>query len=264
MIDGLQVKIASYNVLAHAYVRRKYFPLFDERGLGARARYPRVVERVAGLDADVVCLQEVDHAMFRRLTLRLMPLGYRGRWAQKDGMKPDGVATFVRLPWQSHDASIVSLCDLAAPDASGHVALVQRIRCGAHELTIANVHFKWDEPERKGAQHAGYTQALALLAALEQHPQAVTVVCGDFNASPESGLMQAFRDRGFADAHSPAAATYVSAKGGAVKIDYVLHRSGAEALKATAHPVPPLAAGMLLPSESEPSDHVPIVTSFDW
>ncbi|MGA9828697.1 MAG: hypothetical protein WBQ57_10260, partial [Rhodanobacteraceae bacterium] len=52
--------IASYNVLADAYVRPDWFPRTSPALLEPGARTAAIAERVAGLGVDIVCLQEVE------------------------------------------------------------------------------------------------------------------------------------------------------------------------------------------------------------
>jgi len=117
-----QIVIATYNILADAYIKPEYYPHCDPKDFQAEHRHPRLIERVAGLGADVICLQEVEYALFVRLEARLRGLGYQGRWAHKGGGKPDGCATFVRGPRQCLGTHIIVFDDGHLPKGpSGHI-----------------------------------------------------------------------------------------------------------------------------------------------
>jgi endonuclease/exonuclease/phosphatase family metal-dependent hydrolase len=257
-----QIVIATYNVLADAYVKPEYFRHIDPSALKASVRYPRIVERVLGLGADIICLQEVEHELFRSLTSQLRRSGYLGRWAHKDGSKPDGVATFVKLPYRNLGARIVSLSDQSAADASGHVALITRVACGDARITVANVHLKWDQPNLTGDNHAGYAQARVLLDDLA-HERPV-IVCGDLNATSRSAILEDFRSAGFTDTHSDENPT-CSHDGCVSKIDYILLRGGLHGeIGYRAKDAQIISVDAPVPSLDEPSDHIPVITTIEF
>src|SRR5690349_18495440 len=88
--------VASYNVLADAYVHADRYPGVPPPLLPMGHRKPLLRARVAGLAADVICLQEVEGDLFRDLEEHLGPLGYEGRYARKGRGLADGCAAFVR------------------------------------------------------------------------------------------------------------------------------------------------------------------------
>src|SRR6476646_2981540 len=87
--------VATYNVLATAYLGRGDYSAVPPALLDPRWRVPALVRHVAGLNADVVCLQEVESPAFASLQEGLSALGYDGVHERKAG-KPDGCATFSR------------------------------------------------------------------------------------------------------------------------------------------------------------------------
>ncbi len=258
MDSSSEIVIATYNVLADAYVRPEFFPRCDPAHLAAAARYPRLVERAVALDADVVCLQEVDARLHAMLDARLSPLGYRGEYAQKGEGKPDGCSTFVRCPWTVAGTHVLAYADGGGKNGrSGHVALIQGLACGKRRLTVTNTHIKWDAPEAPERKRVGYAQAREL-AALLAWSSAPRIVCGDFNAELGGPILNEFTAVGFADAHRPFARTN-NAGDVARKIDFILHAGG---LKARPRPTTSVEDRTALPNDVEPSDHVPLVTGF--
>ena len=51
----------SYNVLAHGFDKHSKFPYASEDHLNFWYRAPRIVHEIDNSDADVVCLQEINH-----------------------------------------------------------------------------------------------------------------------------------------------------------------------------------------------------------
>lgn len=245
--------VATYNVLADAYVRPERYPRCDPQDFLPANRHPRLTAYAAALDADVLLCQEVDYATFERLSGRLRNAGYVGRWAQKWSAKPDGCATFVRAPLKVATWMILDLHDEAS---SGHVALAAVIKAGHEAVTVVNAHLKWDAPDAAPDKRHGLAQANHLLQVLENQPHAI--VGGDFNAEPDGEIMTLFRGAGFIDPHPSTAATFI-ADGRPRKIDYLLHTSD---LSARPHPTKVLTPATALPSASEPSDHLPLAAAF--
>ena len=106
----LPLAVASYNVLADAYVRPERYAGVPLVALDFMSREPLLLRRVAGLGADVVCLQEVEHALYPTLEDYLRPQGYVGHYARKGNNKPDGCATFVRGAVQDRSHANPQLC----------------------------------------------------------------------------------------------------------------------------------------------------------
>ena len=88
--------IASYNVLADSYVKPQWYPNVDPEVLRWDRRKIALAERVARLDVDIVCLQEVEADAYSLLESSLGAKGYNGVYAKKGGDKPDGCAIFFR------------------------------------------------------------------------------------------------------------------------------------------------------------------------
>lgn len=249
------IVVATYNILADAYIRPEYYPNCDAIDFVGATRHPRIEARVTALDADILLLQEVEHAMFVRLERRLRQDGYVGRWAHKWAGKPDGCATFVRAPLRVASWLTIDLDEGGAKPA-GHVALASPIVIDGRTWTFVSTHLKWHKPDAPPEERAGLVQARHLLAALAKPPR--TIIGGDFNAEPDSDVLDAFRGPGFADAHPASASTFVT-EGRPRKIDYLLHSRD---LLAVSRPVAALTPASALPSKTEPSDHLPLVAAF--
>ncbi len=238
--------IVSWNILADAYVRRSYYPKSPDAALDPATRRALVVQRVASLRGDVLCLQEVERSAFDDIE-RALARSFVGHWAQKAGGKPDGCATFVARDEAVEDVRVVRYSD-----GSDHVALVVRLR----GLTIANTHLKWDPPATPAPARHGLRQAGELLAAARERPGGSgAVICGDLNVTADDEVIARFAAAGFRDPHAASDAPTCVTNGRARRIDFVLTSSELETQA--------LAGGRLtddtiLPDRTEPSDHVPV------
>jgi len=192
--------IASYNILAEAYIRRASFPHTAEAILDPSSRLPAVVEAVAALGADAVCLQEVEPQALEALRARLEPAGYAAHYAPKAGGKPDGCATLVRRAvlrpvgmtrLHFHD-------EKGGDQQSGHVALILTLEHAGGRLAVVNTHLKWDLPERRGEAHVGYQQMAELLRLRAEFAPGVRawILCGDLNVEPDSEVIDLCHQQG--------------------------------------------------------------------
>src|SRR5262249_23606550 len=137
----------------------------------------------------------------------------------------------------------------------------------AHEgrpFGVVNTHLKWAPPDAVAEQQHGARQARQLVAELaEIGPRCPAwVVCGGLNADAESPVLRVFFDAGLRDAFAALpASSPCAATGRAGRTASLLH---GPALTAEPLPSPEIDDATALPSESEPSDHVPIVARFAW
>jgi mRNA deadenylase 3'-5' endonuclease subunit Ccr4 len=255
------VLVATYNVLADAYIVPGRSPHSPRSALDPRLRMPALTRRVADLGADIVCLQEVEAGPFSVLQASLGSLGYVGYYSQKGEGKPDGCATFFRT-----DAfELLSVRTLLYADGrgregeTGHIALVAALNHAAGPLAVANTHLKWDPPgTRRDAQY-GYREIRQLLA--ERGALAPGsrhwIVCGDFNRTPEGEVVTAMERAGFSYAHRGMKNAFTCNSSNQAKmVDYVFNTRG---LKSEPLPLPPIGDTTPLPSDDEPSDHLPVV-----
>jgi mRNA deadenylase 3'-5' endonuclease subunit Ccr4 len=56
----MRMKVATYNVLATAYIEPTRYPLTPPEWLDATTRLPALTAHLIRLDADILCLQEVE------------------------------------------------------------------------------------------------------------------------------------------------------------------------------------------------------------
>jgi mRNA deadenylase 3'-5' endonuclease subunit Ccr4 len=238
------MRVVSYNLLADSYIKPSYYPRVDPRHLDPTWRRPAILDRIASFDADVICLQEVEAPVFAALQDRLNR--FAGHYAPKDQGKPDGCATFARVPVRNPGRLVYA-------DGSGHIALMVEVELDGRTLGIANTHFRWGPP----GTTIGLEQARELLDAIGT---GLWVVCGDFNADPMSALVAEFGRRSFSDAYAELDCPTCNANGVAKRIDFIMYRG----LACQPDPIPPIAETTPLPSAEQPSDHLPISARFTW
>ena len=243
------LRVVSWNVLADAYVRHEYYPRTPPALLDPVTRGQAVRRRLAALDgADVICLQEMDRTLFAlavealpACTARLLTRRARG----------EGCALFIRrslVPQPEFE-------EMVFRDDSGHVALAAR---GA-DVTVVCTHLKWEPDGTPEAAHRGRAQLAEILDRWASGPR---VVCGDFNAGPESVVLALARDRGLSDAYASLPEAFTcNANSERKRIDFIL--CSAEFIATPSPLAVTVTNDTALPGGDEPSDHVAIEARLD-
>ncbi len=258
------ISVASYNVLAEAYAEPARYPHVPGDLLRASQRMPRVVDRIGALGSDVVCLQEVEPALFQAMTGALGD-GWRGEFVRKGSGRPDGCATFARAERVAFCRSQRLEYDDGAPghEPSGHVALLVGLEHEGRAFAVANTHLRWDPPRTAPEARQALRQVRALLAARATwgvDPEA-WIVCGDMNVSADDDAMLLMFAAGLRDAHVGSSGATAVANHRARRIDFVLHGT---AFEVDAIDLPTLDPKVPLPNATEPSDHVPVSVRVRW
>src|SRR5262249_26840261 len=123
---ALSISIASYNILADSYVNPRWYLNVDPEVLRWERRKFALADRIARLDADILCLQEVEADAYALLERSLAAKGYNGGYAKKGAGKPDGCAIFFKQAgprFAGADTLYYRDGRLDVPD-SGHLALI--------------------------------------------------------------------------------------------------------------------------------------------
>ncbi len=258
--------VASYNVLAPAYLKPEWYPFTKAELLDPERRLPALAEKLVELSADILCLQEVEEAAFAVCERRLSPLGFTGKLMLKMDGRPDGCAIFVR----DREIALERVSRLVYDDArlarraSGHIAQMAVLKVGSRYLGVANTHLKWDAPQMPLDRQYGYLQARQILdSGLQIAPECESwIVCGDFNVTENSDVLRAFQAAGFAASHREQVhGATCNANRRARMLDFVLHDA---ALRAMPRPLALVENDTALPGPDQPSDHVPVVVEMQW
>ena len=248
--------MATWNTLATAYIRREYYPRTPAELLDPAWRVPAIVAHARGLDADILCLQEVETEVFHAMQQGLE--GYHGIHELKGKNKRDGCATFFR----TDSFTLLNNFRIEYRDHSGHISQFVLLGHAGKRLAVVNTHLKWDPPDALRETQWGFGQifqAMEIFDAIRSNGQ---VICGDFNAPVASEVGGALFAAGFDYAHKgiPGLAS-CNSNGKAKLIDHLFWRGSLS----THGYAPPAIDGITpLPSASQPSDHLPLVARFEW
>lgn len=201
--SSFKFRIVSYNVLAQCYAKQKQFTKCKPEHLKWDYRKKVLIELLAELDADILCLQEVDN--YDKFWEReLGKAGYFGAYKQRNShLKPklDGCATFFRASKFQLIRNVgleldhVDSCKglEGAPSFETHnVALLSLFapigvpRCC---FCVANLHLFWDPSydNLKIAQAKAVVLAAQNLARSLDVPAPI-ILAGDFNSVPTSAV----------------------------------------------------------------------------
>ncbi|KAE8649975.1 carbon catabolite repressor protein 4 homolog 4 [Cucumis sativus] len=93
--DGIRFRFVSYNILAQVYVKSSFFPHSPSSCLKWKARSQAILAVLKNLEADFLCLQEVDeYDSFYKGNLERC--GYSSLYIQRSGQKRDGCGIFFK------------------------------------------------------------------------------------------------------------------------------------------------------------------------
>ena len=218
-------RIASYNVLADSYVKPQWHPNVDPEVLRWDRRKFALAERVARLDVDIVCLQEVEADAYSLLESSLGAKGYNGVYAKKGRDKPDGCAMFFRKGGLGFVGSrTIYYRDgvQGAPD-SGHLALIISFECASGIIRVATTHLRWGQEDKPPEEHIGYRQIRELFDECFKPDQTAYawIVCGDLNAQSGSSVVKELVGSGFVDAYAGREQATCNPSRRAKRIDYI-------------------------------------------
>jgi mRNA deadenylase 3'-5' endonuclease subunit Ccr4 len=258
--------VASYNVLASAYIQRAHYPRTPAMVLNPAWRVPALVQYISRLKADILCLQEVEPEFFVALRTSLGEMGYGAHYARKYARRPEGCAIFFRgNAVQLLNAHVIAYADGAgiAPD-TGHIALRALFRSDGGILGVVNTHLTWDSASTPRNAQVGPRQTQQLLTEYENSVSDARgwIIAGDFNVTPDSEIIAMLERAGLTYAHRGLTGVFTcNVNSDARMIDYIFRSSAL-----VAEPQLPVAIDdkTILPSAEQPSDHVPIMAKFNW
>ncbi|MGZ9174677.1 MAG: endonuclease/exonuclease/phosphatase family protein, partial [Candidatus Binatia bacterium] len=190
----MSFSVASYNVLATAYIQRAWYRRTPALVLNPAWRVPALVQYISMLNADLFCLQEVEPVTFVALRSYLGERGYGAEYARKLAGRPEGLAVFYRrtcFDWGS--ARVIPYADGAGVAAdSGYVAQLVLLRHAEKILGVLNTHLTWDPPTTAREAQRGLRQLQQCLAEYRSRNAEAHgwIISGDFNVTPESEIVE--------------------------------------------------------------------------
>lgn len=251
----------TYNVLAQSYVHADRYPMSPREALEPAGRHVRLLDRIVDLEADLLCLQELEPALHDDLRSRL-DATHHSAYARRRG-RPDGAGLYARRPlfqWHGHDV----LHFQAQRPGDDNLALIVQLTLDGQTVHVACTHLAWQPNRTPETAHVGYRQMLELLDYRDTSAQQATwVFAGDFNATAQSTVVMAALQRGMDEScRSQRPWDTTTINGRPRKIDYLLHTAGR--LTPHARALPTLSSDTALPSLAEPSDHLPLQVDFAY
>nr|XP_019952499.1 PREDICTED: 2',5'-phosphodiesterase 12 [Paralichthys olivaceus] len=215
------IRVVSYNILADVYAQTELsktvlYPYCAPYALQLDYRQNLVKKELAGYNADIICLQEVDQGVFvDSLTPSLDAFGLDGVFKLKE-RQHEGLSTFYRRSkFQLLSRHDIMLSEALTSDpihsellekvsansdlkdrivrrsTSLQVSILEDLKTPGRKVCVANTHLYW-HPKGGNVRLVQMGVALRHLSRVirEVAPGAPLVFCGDFNSSPTSGVFQ--------------------------------------------------------------------------
>lgn len=260
------LRVGTYNLLAGAYGDR----------FGATPnvlRAPIALHEITKLDADILCLQEVDEQLFDKFWRpHLALLGYEGDFAKKSGPSREGLATFFKkAKFSRREKQIIPLIVEDDPDFEkvNTVALATVLEPKRRQrppTVVANTHLYF----ANRATALRLTQMRLLLRGIDGLGSSERIIAGDLNAFPDSDAIRLCLENGFNSAYDMTRPTH-HVQGFTATLDYILWSSQAgsgerpQSLSLDRNlPLPEVRVGLTpaMPNNDFPSDHFLLAADF--
>lgn len=255
----MSFQVVTWNVLAQAYVKPERYPNSPPESLEPERRRALLLDRLAGFDADILCLQELEPELFEAIKARLP--GYHAAFELRSGKK-DGAGIFARSALFELVAEGCLRFEARDP-GDEQIALIAELRHENRALAVASTHLRWQRREVSAERHIGRRQMRELLEARRRlaDPQAAWLIAGDFNADSQSIVVSEALDAGFRLScrdQRPWDTCNINRK--RRKLDYLLYQP--EAFEPAPRSLRKLERDTAMPSLSCPSDHLPLQVDF--
>uniref|UniRef100_A0A8C4STN6 Angel homolog 2 (Drosophila) n=1 Tax=Erpetoichthys calabaricus TaxID=27687 RepID=A0A8C4STN6_ERPCA len=167
-------------------------------------RFPNILQEFKDLDADILCLQEVQEDHYNaQIKPSLESLGYQCEYKMRTGRKPDGCAIgFKRSRFSLVSSHPVEFFRHGIPlldrDNVGLVVLLKPTvhRSSSSNVCVANTHLLYN-PRRGDIKLTQLAMLLAEISAVsleENGRRSPIILCGDFNSVPGSPLYSFIKD----------------------------------------------------------------------
>ena len=184
------LRVLQWNVLSDQLAVN--FPRVAESVLDWSYREKLILAELARADADVLCLEEVDH--FPELEAALRPLGYSGIYEQKEDWHRDGTAIFYRsnrLVLEEKEGGTFSV------RRQKYLLVKLRHRALNYSFVVVATHLK-SYPHHEGTRLLQVHQILEHLRRYEALPM---VLAGDMNTRPLKHVYKLMQSVGFQSAY---------------------------------------------------------------
>ncbi|XP_064595309.1 fibrous sheath CABYR-binding protein-like [Liolophura sinensis] len=220
LVPAKQFSVVSYNILADCWLNRfaDTYTHASPKAKDPSYRHSRLLEEIKYLDADIVCMQEVDIAVYEGNLLPAMTgLGYEGTFksrAASEGFQ-EGEATFFKNSrftlLQSEGYFLKDLAEKeiessALPDDVREcirkyinlpdVVVITNLQCklSSNPVTVGNIHVNYGGFKIPNAQCIQISCAIKELVGKASNGNFPHIICGDFNSAPDTPGYQLARD----------------------------------------------------------------------
>lgn len=231
----MNLRCASFNVLADAWLSCGEYEHVASDLLEAGARIPHLLRLIANLHADVIGLQEVELPLVTALEATG---AWQLFWSQNKGGDPDGCLILVR-----RGITVTYFATHTYSAGSGHIVQWVTIE----DTTFANTHIEYDRPDTP--RHRGIAQTRELLMWLSAKQR--TVIFTDCNDRPNGPVRALMKAAGFTNTCDNEPTALIDQERAA--LDLIAVR-GVRATQIRTDFWPEN-----IPSVSCPSDHVPVM-----
>ncbi|OAF70069.1 hypothetical protein A3Q56_02178 [Intoshia linei] len=203
--------VVSYNILAQGYTQLSNFPWLPYSHLRNITRLPILIDEIRALNANVVCMQEVEGAFLKsHLEGAMAMLGYKCVSKMRSYINNklryiEGCATFYKniklkrfnaekltdifensmkkYNINSNDHRVVSKLIKKMPD----VILTSEFEFNGKTFIVANTHINYADFVNFNKQVFEVISAVEYLKQFKSNNVPI-VICGDFNSVPESAM----------------------------------------------------------------------------
>ncbi|XP_034967190.1 protein angel homolog 2 isoform X2 [Zootoca vivipara] len=206
-LEKFDFTIMSYNILSQDLLEDNshLYRHCQRHVLAWNYRFPNILADIKRLDADVLCLQEVQEDHYRiEIKPSLEALGYHCEYKMRTGRKPDGCTIcFKASKFHLLSSNPVEFFRRNIPlldrDNVGLVVLLQPLfscKAPSAAICVANTHLLYN-PRRgdiKLTQLAMLLAEITSVAMQEDGHFCPLIICGDFNSVPHSPLYNFLRE----------------------------------------------------------------------
>lgn len=181
-----QISLVTWNILAAEYARPSKYPWSNQQDLEWRIREPRIVRQLALIDADIICLQEVQVELWNGLLEKLNKHGYHGVLQSMGRGHPVANAILVRRG--------LSIVRTESRSRALIAVIVDEKEQTLSPLYLANVHLEAGSTQESDVQRFNQVKSLCKrlynqISKDSHHSDCPTVVvAGDCNMLRDSAL----------------------------------------------------------------------------
>lgn len=215
--------VLCYNILCDTFATRQKYGYCPMSALAWDKRKDLLMKEIVFYNADIVSLQEVETEQYFNYFLPEMSnLGYKGTFAAKSRSKTvndedrkhvDGCAIFYKTSkFSLHKEQLIEFSQLAIANSEGADDMINRVQTKDNigivaildikdpthgvkhnKMVVLNTHINWD-PEYSDVK---LIQNIMFMSEVDKfikdvkgNPAMPMVVCGDFNSTPDSAVIE--------------------------------------------------------------------------